>query len=98
MRSFDWPGEDGWPYADTEKELVDPDGWLDDDAMALRASPPRLEGLEPLEREVIVAHYGIDGRAPRTMKELHHELNLSRADLRTALAGGLAKLRTDFLT
>jgi len=98
MRSFDWPGEDGWAYPDSEKEPVDPDGWYDDDAVALRASPPRLDGLDPLERQVIVAHYGIDGSPPRTMKQLHYELNLSRADLRTALAGGLAKLRTDFLT
>ncbi|HEX7277705.1 MAG TPA: hypothetical protein VF244_10060 [Acidimicrobiales bacterium] len=96
MRSFDWPGEDGWAYPDSEKELVDPDGWIDDDAVALRASPPRLDGLDPLERQVIVAHYGIDGSPPRSMKQLHHDLHVPRADLRTALAGGLAKLRIDF--
>jgi hypothetical protein len=94
--SSDWPGGDGWPYPDSEREPVDPDGWYDDDAVALRASPPNLDGLEPLERQVVVAHYGIGGRPPRTMKQLHHELNLSRADLRAALAGGLAKLRIDF--
>ncbi|MEA2826935.1 MAG: hypothetical protein QOG43_1374 [Actinomycetota bacterium] len=97
-RFGDWPGEDGWAYPDTEKELVDPDGWFDDDAVALRATPPRLDGLDPLERQVIVAHYGIDGSPPRTMKQLHHDLNLPRSDLRTALATGLAKLRTDFLS
>lgn len=96
MRSFDWPGEDGWAYPDGENEQVDPDGWFDDDAVALRASPPRLDGLDPLERQVIVAHYGIDGSPPRTMKQLHHDLNLPRADLRSALAAGLAKLRVDF--
>ena len=96
-RFGDWPREDGWAYPDTEKELADPDGWIDDDAMALRASPPRLDHLEALERLVIVAHYGIDGTPPRTMKQLHHDLDLPRSDLRTALATGLAKLRGDFL-
>ena len=94
--SSDWPGEDGWPYPDSEKEPADPDEWYDDDAVAFRASPPSLERLEPLERQVLVAHYGIDGSPPRTMKQLHHELNLPRTDLRDALAGGLAKLRIDF--
>jgi len=102
MGSFDWPTdwprEDGWPYPDTDGETPDPDGWFDDDATDLRASPPRLDGLDPLERQVIVAHYGMDGTPPRTMKQLHHDLDLSRAALRTALADGLAKLRSDFLT
>jgi hypothetical protein len=96
MTSFEWPAEEGWPYPDTEQELIDPDGWIDDDAVAIRATPPRLDALEPLERQVIVAHYGIDGSPPRTMKQLHHDLDVPRTDLRTALATGLAKLRTDF--
>jgi DNA-directed RNA polymerase sigma subunit (sigma70/sigma32) len=96
MRPFDWPADDGWPYPDSEKDLVDPDGWLDDDAVALRASPLRLDALDPLERQVIVAHYGIDGTPPRSMKQLHHDLDLPRADIRAALAAGLAKLRTEF--
>ncbi len=77
--------------------MADPEGWFDEDAVALRASPVRLDGLDPLERQVVVAHYGIDGNPPRTMKQLHHDLDVPRADLRTALAGGLAKLRLDFL-
>ncbi|MEA2902356.1 MAG: Sigma-70, region 4 [Actinomycetota bacterium] len=110
MSSFDWPadgpgdgpgdrpGDEGWAYPDSEKEPVDPDGWFDDDAVALRASPPRLDHLDPLERQVIVAHYGIDGTPPRTMKQLHHDLDIPRADLRTALATALAKLRVEFLS
>jgi DNA-directed RNA polymerase sigma subunit (sigma70/sigma32) len=96
MRPFEWPGEDGWPYPDSEKELADPDAWFDDDAVDLRASPPRLDALDPLERQVIVAHYGMDGTPPRSMKQLHQELDLPRADIRSALAAGLAKLRTEF--
>lgn len=96
MRSFDWPGEDGWPYPDAEGEEIDPDGWFDDDAIVLRSTPLHLDRLEPLERQVIVAHYGIDGNPPRSMKQLHHDLDLPRTVIRDALAGGLAKLRTSF--
>jgi DNA-directed RNA polymerase sigma subunit (sigma70/sigma32) len=95
MRPYLWP-EDGWPYPDTKRaETVDLDATVDDDAMALRNMGARLfEFLDPLERQVITAHYGLDGTAPRTMKELHHDTGLPRAELREALAAGLAKLRS----
>ena len=94
MRPYLWP-EDGWPYPDSKVELPDLDATIDDDAMVLRGMGTRLfEFLEPLERQVITSHYGLDGSQPRTMKELHHEMGLSRAELRDALASGLAKLRT----
>lgn len=94
MRSFLWP-EDGWPYPDSKAELPDLDSNIDEDAVLLRSMGTHLfEFLEPLERQVITAHYGLDGSPPRTMKELHHEMGLSRAELREALASGLAKLRT----
>ena len=61
----------------------------------LRAAPPHLfDRLEPLERQVITAHYGLGGMAPLTMKQLHNEWGLPRSDLRDALATGLAKLRS----
>ncbi len=89
-----WPDETGWPYPDTTKETADAAGDVDDDVVLLRAAPAHLyDRLEPLERQVVVAHYGLGGATPRSMKQLHHELGLSRADLRDALAGGLAKLR-----
>ena len=93
MRSYLWP-EDGWPYPDSKPELPDLDSNVDEDAMVLRGLGPKLfEFLDPLERQVITAHYGLNGAPPKTMKELHHEMGLPRADLREALAGGLAKLR-----
>jgi DNA-directed RNA polymerase sigma subunit (sigma70/sigma32) len=62
--------------------------------MVLRGAGSHLfDLLDPLERQVITAHYGLDGAAPRTMKELHHAMGLPRTELREALAGGLAKLR-----
>lgn len=92
--SYLYPGEGGWPYADGEPDLVDLSAAVDDDAFSIRSSPAHLfDTLEPLERQVVTAHYGLDGTRPRSMKELHTDLGLSRADLRDALAGGLAKLR-----
>ena len=57
--------------------------------------PPHLfDDLDPLERMVITSRFGLDGAVPRTMKELHNDLGVPRADLRDALGSGLAKLRT----
>ncbi len=94
MRPYLWP-EDGWPYPDTKRaEFADLDATIDDDVMVLRGMGKRLfEFLDPLERQVITAHYGLDGTPARTMKELHHDTGLPRAELREALAAGLAKLR-----
>src|SRR5438874_5080534 len=96
MSSFLWPNEEGWPYPDTEGETVDFAATTDDDDLSLRAAPARLfDHLDPLERAVITAHYGLMGQRPRTMKQLHAEMGLPRADLREALGTGLAKLRTE---
>src|SRR5919205_1831839 len=93
MRPYLWP-EDGWPYPDGKAELPDLDGNVDEDALVLRSLGPRLfASLDPVERQVITARYGLDGTPARSLKELHHETGMSRADLRDTLAGGLAKLR-----
>jgi len=90
-----WPTEDGWPYADTEAEPVDLDAEIDDDLMSLMAPPPHLfDDLEPLERQVISSRFGLEGRPVRSMKQLHADLGVPRADLRLALGSGLAKLRS----
>lgn len=93
--SYLWPNDDGWPYPDTGADLADPEADVDDDALLLKAAPPHLfDELDPLERQVLMAHYGLDGSPPRSMKQLHTDLALTRAEVRQALAGGLAKLRT----
>lgn len=94
-----WPNEDGWPYPDgVAGETADSDAVVDDDAMVLRAAPPHLfDQLDPLERRVVTAHYGLDGSPPRSMKELRADLGVPRAEIREALAGGLAKLRARLL-
>ena len=93
MTSY-WPTEDGWPYADTGVEEEAAGAEPDVDLLALTIPPPHLyEDLEPLEREVITARFGLAGAPVRTMKQLHAELGVPRADLRLALGSGLAKLR-----
>ena len=96
MSSFLWPNEEGWPYPDTAGETVDLYATTDDDDFCLRAAPAQLfDHLDPLERKVITAHYGLEGQQPRTMKQLHAEMGLPRAELRDVLGTGLAKLRTE---
>lgn len=95
-----WPSDEGWPYPDTDAELdqleepIDIDAGADDDLVSLHAAAPRLlDGLRPVERAVITARYGLDGRTPQTIREIQHDLDLPRAELRLALGDGLAKLR-----
>jgi DNA-directed RNA polymerase sigma subunit (sigma70/sigma32) len=96
--SSSWPTDDGWPYPDSQAELVDLDFDFDEDRLAVRERAGHLlDGLEPLERAVVSGRYGLDGRAARSMKELHHELGLSRAVLDQHLGSGLAKLRQQLM-
>jgi DNA-directed RNA polymerase sigma subunit (sigma70/sigma32) len=92
-----WPSDAGWPYPDADDELVgfvDPDATLDDDLVSMHALAPHLlDDLEPLERQVIVARFGLDGSPVRSLKQLAGDFGASRADLRSAMGGGLAKLR-----
>jgi DNA-directed RNA polymerase sigma subunit (sigma70/sigma32) len=96
MSSYLWPNDEGWPYPDTHGETIDLDATADDEALCLRTAPAQvLSHLDPLERAIITAHYGLEGQEPRSMKQLHAEMGLPRAELRDALGTGLAKLRTE---
>ncbi|MBW3669383.1 MAG: hypothetical protein KY443_09255 [Actinobacteria bacterium] len=93
--TFIWPADDGWPYPDTGAELIDLDADYDDDLLTLRIPSSHLfDHLEPLERQVITLLYGLDGQPAVSLLELHDQLGLSDADLRSALGSGLGKLRT----
>lgn len=90
-----WPTEDGWPYPDTAGELADLESETDDDLLSLRIPLPHLfADLDPLERQVIGSRFGLNGEPVRTMKELQLDTGRCRADLRSALGSGLAKLRS----
>lgn len=99
MPEFLWPSEDGWPYPDPEArdatEVADPDFEVDEDLLSVRIPPPHLfDDLDPTERAVVSARFGIGGTPIRSMKELRADLGLARADVRSALESGLAKLRS----
>ena len=90
-----WITEEGWPYPDALDDWVDLESEADDDLLNLRIPSPHLyDGLDPLEREVIAARFGLGGVPVRTMKQLLLDTGLPRADLKQALGSGLAKLRT----
>ncbi|MGH9184228.1 MAG: sigma factor-like helix-turn-helix DNA-binding protein [Acidimicrobiales bacterium] len=90
-----WPSDEGWPYDDGDRDPADPAADVDDDSIALHALTPQLlDELDPLERQVVTARFGLDGGRARSMKELCHDLGLPRSDVRMALGGGLAKLRS----
>lgn len=96
---FPYPSEDGWPYPDAdddadEPEIADPAADVDDDLVSLHALPRRLfDTLEPLEREVLDARFGLEGHALRSIHQLHRQLGATPAELHAALDRGLTKLR-----
>jgi DNA-directed RNA polymerase sigma subunit (sigma70/sigma32) len=99
MSTFVWPSDDGWPYPDSPPDQVDFDGEADDDLLNLTAAPAHLlDGLTPLEREVITGRFGLLGTPERTMRELVAGTGRPRSELREALGSGLAKLRTTLNT
>lgn len=88
------PSESGWPYSDIDLEAIDLDNVVDEDLLSLQLAEPRLlGGLEPLERAVLTARFGLDGSPVRTMRQIGAELGVSRDALRTAMGSGLSKLR-----
>ena len=95
-----WPSEDGWPYGDVdadadEIDIADLDADVDEDLVALHVTGSHLlDGLDPLQRQVLTARFGLDGHPARTMRELQAELGLPREALRHALGDGLAKVRS----
>lgn len=94
MRTFIGPAEDGWPYPDVDVDRADPSAELDDDLLSLRVpSPHLLDDLDPLEREVIAARFGLNGHRMRSVHQLCADTGSTPQDINTALGTGLAKLR-----
>lgn len=95
MGAFVWPSEDGWPYPDVEADLADPTvAAEDDDRLCFQISGRRvLGGLNPVERQVITARFGLDGRGIRSFEQIHAAMGVSPAQAADAMGSGLAKLR-----
>jgi len=101
MATYLWPGDDGWPIPEEDEEqldVIDLTAEPDLDALCLHAPPPHLyDALTARERAVLAGRFGLDGGPGRSMKELHHDLGLTRAEVRDALASGLEKLRAQLV-
>ena len=98
MASFLFRDDDGWPYPDPDVhaaiEIPDHALDIDDDIMSLRGPHPHLyDSLDPVERTVIAASFGLDGATPRSLDELRAETGLATEALQAALESGLGKLR-----
>jgi DNA-directed RNA polymerase sigma subunit (sigma70/sigma32) len=97
MASYLWLTDDGWPYPDpaggSAVEVPDLANEIDDDMVSLRASAHLLDHLDPDERAVIGARFGVGGTPLRSMKELHEDMGLTRHQVREVLESGLEKLR-----
>ena len=99
MTTFVWPAEDGWPYPDELVEETDHAADLDDDLVSLHVGYIHLlDELDDAERQVVAAHYGLDGLPPRSMKQLRNQTGMSRRDVRQILGSGLEKLRSRLAT
>jgi DNA-directed RNA polymerase sigma subunit (sigma70/sigma32) len=94
-----WPSDEGWPYSDRgPSEVVrgreDGGDEPDDDLVSLHAAAPHLfDDLDPIERQVVTARFGLDGSPARSLKQIQRELGVPHDDLRNAFADGIAKLR-----
>jgi RNA polymerase primary sigma factor len=98
--SLDEPaaGTEGQSLVDTlqETEPYDPATL---DAPALRTSLDRLfAALRPLDQEILRERFGLDGRTPRTLRELGTVHNLSRERIRQLQEAALSTLREGLTT
>ena len=96
MATFLWPGDDGWPVAETDDapDPADPTGDIDIDAVCLHAAGPHLfDDLTDLERTVLARHLGLVG-PECSITQLHDDLHLSRRQVRRQLRSAVGKLRT----
>lgn len=89
-----WRNDEGWPYVDAGGDVPDRSAEPDWDLLALHAgAPTMLDCLEPLERTVLTARFGLDDTPPRSMKEIRRQTGLDNDHLRSIIGSGIAKLR-----
>ena len=94
MGTFLWPSEDGWPYPDADLDVVDPAASVDEDLLSLRTAARRVIGnLDAMERQVITARFGLDGKGTRSFEQIQATTGLPPARALDVMGTGLAKLR-----
>lgn len=96
MAGQGWRSDEGWPYDDREREVPDRLPEQDWDLLSLHAQAPHLfDRLEPMERHVVRARFGLEDGGPRSMKALRQETGLDHDQLRAVLGSGIARLRAE---
>jgi DNA-directed RNA polymerase sigma subunit (sigma70/sigma32) len=86
-----------WSFDEPAHDAADIGASVDDDMLALRTDRHLFDELTDLEREVIVKHFGLDGRAPHRLVELEMEMHLRRDALREVETTALGKLRSHLI-
>ena len=82
-----------WSPDEPAVDAADVDASFDEDMLALHADRHLFDELTPLEREVIVKRFGLEGNFPRRLLDLETELHLRRSDLRAVQMRAIGKLR-----
>jgi DNA-directed RNA polymerase sigma subunit (sigma70/sigma32) len=85
-----------WTPDEPTVDAVDVDASFDEDLLALRSDRHLFDELTPLEREVIVKRFGLEGNIPHRLLDLETEMHLRRRDLRDVQTSALSKLREHF--
>ncbi len=85
-----------WSPDEPTIDAADVDASLDEDMLALHTDRHLFDELTPLEREVIVKRFGLEGNFPHRLLDLETELHLRRRDLRAVQHTALGKLRSHF--
>lgn len=76
--------------------MADPAETVDDDLLWLRTSGRRVIGcLDAMERQVITARFGLDGRGTRSFEQIQVTTGLPPARALDVMGSGLAKLRRE---
>ncbi|MDQ1519810.1 MAG: hypothetical protein QOI55_883 [Actinomycetota bacterium] len=99
-----FPSDDGWPYPDVVGVGagigLDPvaDDEPDLDALELRADPHAFDGLTLRERQALFSHFGLQGHAVLSMKQLGPALGCTRSEARALLGTAIDKVRTRLMS
>lgn len=77
-----------------DENVADPIEGIDNSQIAVSLGR-KLAQLEPRERGILEARYGLSGRAPTTLQAIGERMGLSRERVRQIEARALARLRED---
>ena len=85
-----------WTPDEPTTDAADVGASFDEDMLALQSDRHLFDELTPIEREVIVKRFGLEGNFPHRLLDLETEMHIRRSDLRSIQLSALGKLRTHF--